>query len=352
GMISLGLIFYTVVARIQLPYKIPGVLAAIVLGTVLYHLLGELGLSVGHYRPPRLDFDAGLPIPTLGFIRGIPHALTFLPIAVPFALLTVVGGINVTASAQMAGDAYDTRNILVIDAVSTMISGVCGGVAQTTPYIGQPAYKRMGCRAGYTFLTGIILGLGGMLGAISFLIALVPEAVLGPILLFVALEIVSQAFICSPRAHAPAVALAMFPSVARLLSIQFGNTALVPTANFQKLMTAVTDTLPPVLVEVSLGNGFIITGMLWGAFLIQMIDRRLRACSVYLLILAALSFFGVVHSADPTGSMYLPWLLGSPAREIPYLFTLAYLVLAGLFFALSYSSEARCGCPPDPDIPL
>ena len=37
---------------------------------------------------------------------------------------------------------------------TTLVAGLCGGVAQSTPYIGQPAYKAMGARAGYTLLTG------------------------------------------------------------------------------------------------------------------------------------------------------------------------------------------------------
>ena len=35
--------------------------------------------------------------------------------------------------------------------------------------------------------------------------------------------------------------------------------------------------LPDMLVTVALGNGFILTGMLWGAFLAKMIDRQLRS---------------------------------------------------------------------------
>ena len=49
-----------------------------------------------------------------------------------------------TESARVAGDDYNTRDILLTEAVATLIAGVCGGVAQSTPYIGQPAYKRMG----------------------------------------------------------------------------------------------------------------------------------------------------------------------------------------------------------------
>ena len=41
--------------------------------------------------------------------------------AVPFAILTVVGGINVTESARLAGDNYKTRSILLTEAVATLL---------------------------------------------------------------------------------------------------------------------------------------------------------------------------------------------------------------------------------------
>jgi len=341
GMIALGLIFYVVIARIRLPGNIPGVLLAIVLGTALFHVLGPLGLTVGKYTAPTLTLHFGLPIPTLAFIKGLVPALKYLPIAIPFAILTVVGGVNVTESARVAGDDYDTRSILLTEAFATLLAGICGGVAQSTPFIGQPAYKRMGARSGYTLLTGLFIGLGGILGYISFFVALIPRAVLAPILVFVALDITSQAFRACPERHAPAVAFAIFPTIARLLSIQFGNSAIVPTENLKALMMATTDTLPPVLVEISLGNGFILTGMLWGAFLCEMIDRRLKSAAAYAGVLAGLSFFGIIHSATITGNMYFPWHLEGVAREIPYLFSTAYLVFGLMMLALSFTKGAR-----------
>lgn len=47
GLISLGLIFYTLVARIRLPKNFPGVLASILAGTCLYYLLGPTGWMGG-----------------------------------------------------------------------------------------------------------------------------------------------------------------------------------------------------------------------------------------------------------------------------------------------------------------
>ncbi len=342
GLISLGLILYTLVAGIHLPKKIPGVFAAVFVGTVLYYLLGPSGLVGGTYAgPPPMDLHFGLPIPTLGFLHGIVPALKYLPIAIPFGILTVVGGINVTESARVAGDDYKTRNILLTEAVATLIAGVCGGVAQSTPYIGQPAYKRMGSRAGYTLLTGVFIGLGGVFGYVSFIVELIPRAVLAPILIFVAMDIMSQAFHACPPRHSWAVAFAFFPTVARLLAIKLGNPDFVPADIFQKLLSAPGKSLPELLVTVALGNGFIVTAMLWGAFLAELIDRRLKVSALYLAILAFFSFFGIIHSASPEGEMYFPWHLSGMAQQIPYQFALAYMLLAVALLLLSRTSQSR-----------
>ncbi len=342
GLIALGLIFYALVAGIKMPLKVPGVFASVAIGTILYYALGSTGLVGGTYAgAPPLELHFGLPVPTIDFVHGVTHAFKYLPISIPFGILTVVGGINVTESARVAGDDYSTRSILLTEAVATLIAGVCGGVAQSTPYIGQPAYKHMGARAGYTLLTGIFIGLGGIFGYVSFIVELIPRAVLAPILVFVALDIIVQSFQACPTLHAPAVAFSFFPTIARLISIKLGDPATVPPDIFQKLMTASGKALPDLLVTVALGNGFIITAMLWGAFLAELIDRRLRRSAVYLFILALLSFFGIIHSAMADGAMYVPWSLDGLARQVPIQFTLAYVVLALLLFGMSFTRESR-----------
>ncbi|HOC88974.1 MAG TPA: hypothetical protein PKI90_05460 [bacterium] len=342
GLIALGLIFYTLVAGIPLPGKFPGVLASVLIGTAVYYILGPLGLAGGTYAgPPPLDLHLGLPLPTLDFLKGLAPAVKYLPLAIPFGILTVVGGINVTESARVAGDDYNTRSILLTEAVATLVAGMCGGVAQSTPYIGQPAYKNMGSRAGYTLLTGIFVGLGGMLGYVSFIIELIPRAVLAPILVFVAFDIIAQAFQAVPKRHAPAVAFAFFPTVLRLLAIKMGTPEPIPAEKFNELMTAPGKALPELQVITALGNGFIVTAMLWGAFLAELIDRRLRISALYLLILALFSWFGVIHSAMPDGSMYLPWQLTGMAQQVPNQFALAYLCLAAIFFGLSFTRESK-----------
>ena len=335
GMVSLGLIFYALIARLKVPFHVPGVLASVAVGTILYYGLGSLGLLQHALVRPELSFPMGVPVPTLGFLAGMKLAVTqYLPMAVPFAILTVVGGINVTESARLAGDDYKTRDILLTEAIATLVAGVFGGVSQSTPYIGHPAYKAMGGRAAYTLACGIFIGLGGMLGYIPVLVKLLPLACLAPILIFVAFDIVSQAFGESPRTHAPAVCFAIFPSVAQLLQITLdkANPVLLSSA-LNAPMVAEAAKIPLQFAEsfgvfIILAHGFILTGMLWGAALAFLIDRQIKRAVTVLLICAALSFFGLIHSILPTGGIYLPWGASVQGSHTPYHWTAAYLAFA------------------------
>jgi AGZA family xanthine/uracil permease-like MFS transporter len=340
GLVALGLIFYNLVAGRRLPFDAPGVLVAVGLGTILYYALGSAGwLGVQVSAPHLSNLQAALPLPTLGFIDGFHEALRYLPIALPFGLLTVAGGVNVTESARVAGDDYKTRDILLVEAGATLLAGLFGGVAQSTPYIGQPAYKAMGSRVGFTLATGLFIGLGGVLGYVSFIVELIPRAALAPILIFVALDIISQAFLACPAKHAAAVGFSFLPSVARLLQIKVSNPDWVPAPVFASLMAKAGNSLPEMQVIVALGNGFILTAMLWGAFLAVMVDGKLRHTACYLVVLAAMTFFGIIHSAMPDGNMYLPWTLAAQPRLVPYEFAAGYLALAAMIFIFSFSRQ-------------
>lgn len=328
GMMALGVLVYALVARLPLPFRTPEVFASVLVGTVLFYGLGAAGLGRAHVETPDLVFPMGVPWPTLGFLEGLPVAFgTYLPIAIPFAILTVIGGINVTESARLAGDDYDTREILLTEAVATLVAGVCGGVSQSTPYIGQPAYKAMGGKAAYTLATGLFVGLGGMLGYIPFLAKVLPTPALTPILLFVAVDIVEQSFHAVPRRHAMAVAFAMLPNVAQfgLILLDMANHPVVGAA-WDPAGVAEATGLPPGFVAkfavfVMLGHGFILTGMLWGGAIAFLIDRKLGAAAAVLGVAAVLSAFGVIHSIHPSGGVYLPWTVPS---DLPWRWAAAY----------------------------
>ena len=309
GLLSFAILFFALVGRMRLPLNAPGVLAAIVAGTAAYHVMGAAGFSPGAYDPPPLHFYFHLPVPTLSGLRHLADALPYVSVSIPFAILTVVGGINVAASAHVLGDRYRTRSVLLVEAFSTIVAGLFGGVAQTTPYAGFPAYKTLGARAGYAFFVGLFIGLGGILGYVSFFVELIPATVLAPILVFLALEVAAQPFLDCPRAHAAAAGMAILPAMARLLAIYLSDPNFTPPGHFAGLLDAADDVFSPARVVVVLGNGFILSGMLWGGFMAEFANRRFPRACAFLLACGALSLFGVVHSPFADGRMFLPWNL-------------------------------------------
>jgi AGZA family xanthine/uracil permease-like MFS transporter len=336
GLLTLGLVLYALVAKGTVPGGTPGVLFAVIVGTLVYYGCGHWGVAGMQVAAPAMPtFHFAIPHFDSGILRGFANIAEYLPLIIPFALLTVVGGVNNTESARVAGDDYDVRSILLAEAAATLIAGLAGGVAQTTPYIGHPAYKQMGARAGYTWLTGVFIGLGGTFGYLSNLIELIPLAVLAPVLVFLSLNITAQAFSAVPLRHAAAVALSFFPSMARLLTIELSDPKFVAPERFAQLMSVTEHGLPALAVIVALGNGFIITATVWAAFVVEMIERRLRAAAAYLAAGGVMCCFGIMHSVRVDGSAYAIWQLTGMARVVATQFSLAYFVLAGALLLLS-----------------
>ncbi len=330
GFLSLGVVLATLVARIGLPWRIPGALGGIFCGTVTAWLLGWFGLLPGNlqlaFHPLELAFS--MPLPTLEFLPGLSRALGFLPLVIPFALATVVGGVDVTESAEAAGDQYDTRSILLVEGVATLLAGLCGGVIQSCPYIGHPAYKEMGGRSGYTLATALFIGLGGMLGYLSFFVDLLPDAAVAPLLIFIGIEITAQAFEETPLRHYRAIALAFLPVIAYLLQIEFG----LLLANLGKQASALTGEMAACYrATLLLGNGFIVTSLLWGGAFASLLDHDLIRSSLFLLACAGATLCGVIHSPLVNGEIFLPW-----RAPLPITFHLAagYGGMALLFLLL------------------
>lgn len=342
GFAGLGVVLYALVAKRRLPFGLPGVLGAFIVGVVLYYGLGPSGfLGSGYHPPGAWQWRLGFPLPSLGFLDGLPATVPYLPLILPFGLLMVVGGINVAESARAAGDDYPTRDILLVEALATLIAGLCGGVAQTTPYIGQPAYKAMGARTGYTLVTGLVIGLGGVLGYLANLVELLPVAVLAPILVFISISITTQAFEATPLRYASAVVFSFFPAIARMLAIKLGDPSIVDPTHFAVLYGDASHGISAMAVIFILGNGFIITSMVWASFVVAMIDGDVRKASGIVAIGAVLTAFGIIHSVEPIGPVYLPWLLDAGARGVVWQFVAAYGALAVVLFLLSVGPRRR-----------
>jgi AGZA family xanthine/uracil permease-like MFS transporter len=316
--------------------RLPAVVVSVLAGLAAYAIARAVGYEPPPLQPGTPAGTLALPWPTLAFVDGLSTAWHYVPLAIPVAIATVIGGIDNTESASAAGDTYSTRSILLVEGAATFIAAVCGGVIQNTPYIGHPAYKEMGSRAGYTLATGLFIGVGAATGVIGALIGWLPESVVVPVLIFVGLEMAEQAMVTTAPKHIKAVALALIPVMANLVNIEQGS--LIAAARID--IAALPDSVQRGLtVFAMLGNGFIVTAMLWSAWLIFVIDHRLRVAAAIAASAAALTLFGLMHSPYADARLFLPWQAGVPS--LVFALATGYALLALLCAALSLRTPAR-----------
>ncbi len=312
GMLALVIVLTTLIGRIPFPGRLPGTVGALVVAGGVYYLMVALGID-GYHAPTKPDviwFPSGwLDAWNFGWLASFPDALPYLPIAFPFALMTVVGGIDCTESAAAAGDDYDTRTVIAVEGVATLIAGMSGGVIQTTPYIGHPAYKAMGGRAAYSLATALVVGTAGVVGYFTYLNAYLPPAIVFPILVFIGLEITAQSFFATPSRHYAAVALGCVPALA-FLSLAFPNQIFGDPNSFAAGLNPSTlgdSVLKEKLATLTmLSNGFILTSLLWAWSLASIIDRKLPLAAIVLCVAGGLTLFGFIHSPLAENRLFLP----------------------------------------------
>ncbi len=328
--------------------EIPGALLAVCLGMGVWYGMVLLGMGVSLPPRPASGLGFALPLPMGGWLEWVGanwgDATRYLPVALPLALATVIGGIDCTESAAAAGDEYATGRIIAAEGIATMAGALFGGVIQSTPYIGHPAYKAMGGRAGYTLATALVVGIAGVSGLFGWIFYLLPKAAVYPILMFVGIEITQQSFRATPRRHYPALVLACVPALAYLAYLmvdrllgEVDRTLGGGGAIWSRLGLETQEWLQVLTV---LSGGFIVTSLIWGTWFAWMIDGRWRAAAGVLVLGAVLAWVGVIHSPLRGGPLLWPWEVETRLRQggqmeatrklTPGLWAAAYLGMAGV----------------------
>jgi AGZA family xanthine/uracil permease-like MFS transporter len=170
---------------------------------------------------------------------------------------------------------------------------------------------------------------------------MLPKGALFPILVFVGVEITAASFLVTPVRHHAAVALATLPALAAmaLLCIKSIFGPMDPTSEMG---------LNTLQTLRCMANGFLLTSLLWATAMAMMIDGRLRAASVVLLIAALFSLVGVIHSPLPDERVAFPWQVLAdvpPAYanvityQTPWHWAIAYILSAALIWLLALGKD-------------
>jgi AGZA family xanthine/uracil permease-like MFS transporter len=285
-------------------YKgIPAGLIAIAVGTAIAWGSNLFGLNYGGLSGAGVsaalsNFSFHIPLPVLDHtFGGFKHIGQILVTAIPFGIYDLVEAMDNVESAAVAGDSFPTTRVLTADGIVSLIGCSFGNPFINAVYIGHPGWKAMGGRIGYSAATGLMVIVLCWFGTISLMLALIPSVAILPILLYIGMLIGSQAFQETPKAHAPAIVLALVPHIANW-TVTAINGALAAVGIF-----AVTDAMVGAMRDQgvlykglqTLGGGSILGGLILGAIAVCVIDRNFPKAAGFALAGSIMTFFGFMH---------------------------------------------------------
>lgn len=315
GLTCLAILMVGWLSGKKMPLNLPAGAVAILVGTVIAWVVGDM-------RPAAVsEAVSGINVPAPTFVLGMfadgfKLIAPFLPAAIPLAIYDFLESLDNLESAEKAGEHYPVMAAMSVPAVLTILGSFLGNPFPTIIYIGHPGWKSTGARVGYSWATGLgilILSFTGLLRLVS---AVIPLVALLPILVYIAMVIGTQAFATAKKRHMPAIILAFMPFIGTITTLKISgavgavnnglaaaganvSVALAETAEQGQI--AVTHAMlsgsgVPWTGWLRLAQGDIISGMLLATIAIFTIDRKYKVASMYCLLNAALSFFGIIHA--------------------------------------------------------
>ncbi len=353
AMVPLGIVLIALFSGIRFPLGLPGGLVAIIAGTMLAWVLPEAWTA----KTMSLAAPVGLAAPTwsggdLLSVFDLPKAqwLGFMSVIIPMGLFNVVGSLQNIESAEAAGDSYSTRSSLAVNGIGTILAAGFGSCFPTTIYIGHPGWKAMGAKAGYSTLNGLVITAICLTGALTTVNSVVPIEAGIAIVLWIGVIITAQAFQATPREHAPAVAIGLFPAIAAWgVVIAVGAASVAGGTTLQSLLAGNPQqglSGFPLHGLLVMDRGYIFTCMILAAVTAFLIDRRFYTAAVWMVIAGLLTLVGLMHAYSLTGNNidYLLAFNRPPAGAISYRayeIVLAYIATAIVFVLIGRYARGR-----------
>jgi len=285
---------------------IPAGLVAIAGGSIIAWGSNLFGLNFGGMSLEALKgsfqtFSFAAPTPVVSLVLGGLHwefLKVILVTAIPFGIYDLVEAMDNVVSASAAGDEYPTTRVLTADGVVSLIGCLMGNPYINAVYIGHPGWKAMGGRIGYSAATGLMVIVLSWFGVISLMTALIPVVAISPILLYIGMLIGSQAFQESPKRHAPAIVMALVPSLAAWGKLQIDN-SLGSVANIHNITPDMIAAMAQTGVFYKglaiLGGGSILAGVVLGATTTYIVERQFMKAAGFACAGGILTFFGLMH---------------------------------------------------------
>lgn len=360
GIVTLTLVFLVFFGRVKFRGGLPATVVILVIGTGLAWLTGLAPVG-GPDAHPLTHAGLHLPHPMPGELYAAltgGHLVAYLSVVIPIGLLGVLASLQNIESAAAAGDSYPVRSSLIASGLGTLAAALFGSPFPTSIYIGHPAWKKIGARAGYSVLNGAAIAVICLTGLMGFLTWLIPAQAGVAIILWIGVIIAVQAFEVTPPRHYPAVVIGLFPGIAAwvMLVVKGSLTAAgVGGATGPALDATLVATAHAggsyIGGGFALEQGFLYAAMIWAAIVVGIVDRQWLRSAAWCGVGALLSALGLMHAYVLTGRdtvislPLLDWLTGNwtpgqplfPAGPI----ALGYACAALVFLAARFVTVPR-----------
>ncbi len=333
GLLPLGILLLAYFGNYRFPLGLPGGLLVVVFGTALawgasaagFEAFGGVHMDAAALKTSLNEVHWIAPVfcgREIVAVLARPELLVgFLTVSVPMGLLNALGSLQNIESAEAAGDKYATAPSLAVNGLGSIAAGLFGSCFPTTIYIGHPGWKAMGARAGYSIVNGAFYTLLFLFGWGTFVSKLIPIEAGAAIVMYIGIVITAQAFQTTPRRHAPAVAIALFPALAAMFAIKvplFLLDSHAPATLAELVRQALAGAtrvpeLPGILALFGANAGWLISSLILTALTVALIDRKYRAAAGWCAAATVLTAIGLLHSYRIEGNVIREFFLWQPA---------------------------------------
>lgn len=326
SFVVLAIIFINWFGKKPIFPRIPTGFLLLAVGTILAWVFGQMDFNAIAEGAETIGFSFPI-LQLMDLFEGIPPALTFLVSAIPLGVTNFIFTLENIESAAAAGDEYNVRNIMLANAVSSIIGSLFGCPFPTTVYIGHPGWKSIGASTGYTLATGFTVFMIALFGFGGVLLSIIPLSAVFPILFYVGIVVAVQAVNETPKIEMPVVFVCIFPWIANWALTLVNNTLSSAGTNAVDVgLAAFGEAGVYHSGLVALGSGAPLSSILWGCMVVFAVRNKPVAAIITAVVSAALTITGVIHSPS------VGWWL-QPEM------TFAYLLLAGLFLIKYFNNR-------------
>jgi AGZA family xanthine/uracil permease-like MFS transporter len=302
GFVTLGLVLLFYFGRVKPRWGIPAALVVLVTGTALSWLTGLAPNGV----QPTNSLGWHPPVPVLSDLWSCLERGEFWPylsVIIPMGLLNLLASLQCIESAAAAGDSYSARSSLAVNGLCTLAAAGFGSPFPTSIYIGHPAWKRMGARAGYSTLNGAFLTLVCLTGSMALIAWAIPADAGLAIIIWIGLIITVQSFEVTPSRHWPAVVLGMVPVILAWATfftknaLRIAGFGATPGLEFSpKLLEAFHASGTFIEGGFAIEQGTFYCALVLATVTVLVIERRLVTAALWALAASGLCLLGLLHS--------------------------------------------------------